>query len=95
MTKAQYIKARAAMLKMQRDALLKRLERQLYRDAFIKKHKKQILALDMTGWPRLKEMKHRRKWLELVYKAKIEGVYGMGNANCDVIMQLSRFAKEQ
>lgn len=84
----------AALLKMQRDNLIKRYERQLKRDAWIKRHKKQILALDITGWPRLKQMKDRVKWLNLVYKAKIAGVYGIGTCNCDVVAQLHRFAKE-
>lgn len=93
-TKSEEIKIREKFLKIQLVNLKKRYERQLKRDEFIKRHKASILALDTNGWPRLKQMADRNKWLNLVYKAKIEGVYGIGTANCDVIAQLSRFAKE-
>jgi hypothetical protein len=38
-------------------------------------------------------MKDYRKWLDLIFEAKIQGIYGLGTSNCDVIAQLNRFAK--
>ena len=64
------------------------------REAFIKSNMKRITALSMDGWPRTRNMKDFRKWIDLIYEAKIKGIYGFGTSNCDVIAQLSRFAKE-
>lgn len=64
------------------------------RDAFVKRHSAKILPLSMDGWPRTKNMKDYIKWLDLVYEAKIKGIYGFGTSNCDVIIQLNRKAKE-
>lgn len=49
----------------------------------------------MVGWPRTKQMKDYIKWLDIIYEAKIKGIYAIGTSNCDVIAQLNRFAKEQ
>jgi hypothetical protein len=92
--KSDELKLKAAVLKLQYNNLIRRYERQRKRDAFIKKHLKEILPLSMDGWPRMKQMKDYRKWIDIVYKAKINGIYGIGTANCDVIAQLNRFAKE-
>jgi hypothetical protein len=94
MTKGKEIKARIEFLKLQRLKLLRRWEREKRRRAFIKKNIKKIMALKTTGWPRLKDMPDRYKWIDLVYEAKIAGIYGIGTANCDVVAQLERFAKE-
>lgn len=85
---------REALLKYQLDGLRARFERKQRRDAFVKKNLKKIIALKMDGWPRMKQMPHYMEWLDLVYKAKLEGVYSLGTANCDVIAQLNRFAQE-
>lgn len=87
-------KLRYDLLKIQKQLLIERWERQSRRDKFIKRNIKKITSLKMDGWPRLREMKDRLKWLDLVFSAKIEGVYSIGTSNCDVIAQLSRFAKE-
>lgn len=94
MRKSEELKLKTAVLKLQYDNLIKRYERHKRREAFIKKHLKEITPLSMDGWPRMKQMKDYRKWIDIVYKAKINGIYGLGTANCDVIMQLNRFAKE-
>ena len=94
MRKSDELKLNAAVLKLQYNNLILRYERQKRRESFIKKHLKEILPLSMDGWPRMKQMKDYRKWIDLVYKAKINGIYGIGTANCDVIAQLNRFAKE-
>lgn len=88
------MKTRIAVLKLQRERLLQRLQRQKKREAFIRKNLSRIQALKMDGWPRLKNMKDRIRWIDLVYEAKIAGVYAISTANCDVIAQLNRFAKE-
>lgn len=88
------LKARIEFLKLQKKKLLERYERQKRREAFIKKHSQRILSLKMDGWPRLTNMKDRIKWIDLVYEAKIAGIYGIGTSNCDVIAQLDRFARE-
>lgn len=64
------------------------------RDAFVKKNSEKILPLSMDGWPRTKSMKDYIKWLDLVFDAKIKGIYGFGTSNCDVIAQLNRKANE-
>lgn len=94
MRKSDELKLTAAVLKLQYNNLLRRYERQKRREDFIKKNLKAILSLSMDGWPRTKNMKDYRQWLDLVYKAKLSGVYAIGTSNCDVIAQLSRFAKE-
>lgn len=81
-------------LKLQRKRLEERYERQMKRDAFVRKNLKRIKALKMDGWPRLTQMKDRHQWLDLVYEAKIAGIYSIGTANCDVVANLERFAKE-
>lgn len=93
MTKAEELKMRVAVLNLQKESLIRRYERQKKRDAFVKKHYKKIVALSMDGWPRTKNMKDFRKWFDLIFLAKVNGVYGMGTSNCDVIAQLHRFAK--
>jgi hypothetical protein len=92
-TTSNYLKVKILYLKLQQRELLKRYEKQKRRDSFVKKHSKAILALSMDGWPRLKEMRDKVKWVDLVYKAKIGGIYAIGTANCDVIAQLHRLAK--
>lgn len=94
MRKSDELKLTAAVLKLQYNNLIRRYERQKRRESFIKKNMKEILALSMDGWPRTKNMKDYRKWLDLIYKAKISGIYSLGTSNCDVIAQLNRFAKE-
>ena len=94
MRKSDELKLREAVLKLQHQNLIRRYERQKKRDAFVERNKKQILDLSMDGWPRMKNMKDYRKWLDLIYRAKIAGIYAIGTANCDVIAQLNRFAKE-
>ena len=64
------------------------------RDAFVRRRMKKILSLSMDGWPRTKNMKDYLKWLDIVFEAKIKGIYGFGTANCDVIAQLNRKAKD-
>lgn len=94
MTRSEELKLTAAVLKLQYNNLIRRYERQKRRESFIKKNMKDILSLSMDGWPRTKNMKDYRKWLDLIYKAKISGIYSLGTSNCDVIAQLNRFAKE-
>ena len=94
MKRSDEIKLTAAILKMRYANLIQRYERQKKREAFIKKNLKRILPLSMEGWPRTKNMKDYRKWLDLIFEAKIAGVYALGTSNCDVIAQLNRFAKE-
>lgn len=88
------MKIRMQILELQKAKLIERWERMKRRDAFVKSRATKILALSMNGWPRLKEMKDRLKWIDLVFEAKIKGIYSMGTANCDVIAQLERKAKE-
>lgn len=88
------VKLEQAYLKLQYRKLLARYERQKKRDAFIRSNLKSITPLSMDGWPRLKNMKDYLPWIDLVYRAKIEGIYSIGTANCDVIAQLNRFAKD-
>jgi hypothetical protein len=89
------LKVRMEYLKLQRLRLLERYERQKLRDAFVEKNLKRIKDLKMDGWPRLMQMKDRLKWIDLVYEAKIAGVYSIGTANCDVIANLNRFAHQK
>jgi hypothetical protein len=93
MISANEIKLRPEFLKLQLAGLKKRYARQLKREAFIKKHAKVILSLDMKGWPKTKEMRDYLKWLDIIYQAKIQGIYGIGTSNCDVIAQLNRYVK--
>lgn len=88
------LKVKIEYLRLQKARLLERYERQKKRDAFVKKNLKRIRALRMDGWPRNMQMKDRLKWIDLVYEAKIEGVYSIGTANCDVIANLERHAKQ-
>jgi len=81
-------------LELQKQRLLLRLERQAKRNDFIKGNIEKIMALSMDGWPKTKNMKDYVKWLDIVYDAKIKGVYSVGTANCDVIANINRFAKE-
>lgn len=92
--KDDILQLRVAALKYQINRAIERYERHKRRNQFIKKHMKKILALSMNGWPRTKEMKDYIKWLDLIYKAKISGIYGFGTSNCDVIAQLERYAKQ-
>lgn len=85
---------REAILNFQLAGLRHRYERKQRRDAFIKKNLSKILKLKTDGWPRTKEMPDYLKWLDLIYRAKLEGIYGIGTSNCDVIIQLSRLSKE-
>lgn len=94
MRKSEELKLTAAMLKLKYENLIRRWERQKKREDFIKKNLTRILSLSMQGWPRTNNMKDKRKWIDLVFEAKIKGVYGLGTSNCDVIAQLERFAKE-
>lgn len=88
------LEIREAILNFQLAGLRHRYEKQKKRTAFIKKNLFKILKLRMDGWPRTKQMPDYPKWIELVYAAKLEGVYGIGTSNCDVIAQLARFARE-
>ena len=72
-----------------------RFLREKQKQAFIKRHRRKILSLSMEGWPRTKQMKDFHKWFELIYEAKVKGIYAFGTSNCDVIAQLERFAKRQ
>lgn len=94
MSRSDEIKLNAAILKRRYENMLIRWEKQKKRDAFIKKNLNIILSLSTSGWPRLKEMKDRRKWIDIVLEAKIKGIYGLNTANCDVIANLERFAKQ-
>lgn len=94
MRKSDELKLKSAVLKLQYNNLILRYERQKRREAFIKKNLKEILSLSMDGWPRTKNMKDYRKWLDIIYKAKLSGIYAIGTSNCDVIAQLNRFAKD-
>jgi RNase adaptor protein for sRNA GlmZ degradation len=85
---------RIAFLQMQREKLIVRYEKMKRRNAFVKRNIKLILSLSMDGWPRTRNMKDFRKWLDLIYKAKVSGIYSVGTANCDVISKLHRLAKE-
>lgn len=87
-------KLRVQLLELQKARLIKRFEAKQRRDVFIKKNLDKILSLPMDGWPRTKNMKSYIKWLDLIFDAKIKGIYGVGTANCDVIAQLNRHAKE-
>lgn len=87
-------KLRVQILELQKVKLIERWERMKRRDAFVKNKLPKILALSMQGWPRLNQMKDKAKWIDLVFDAKIKGIYSMGTANCDVIAQLERKAKE-
>lgn len=78
----------------QKQMAIKRFKARKIRDTFVKRKMKTILSLSMDGWPRIKNMKDYIKWLDLVYEAKIKGIYGFGTSNCDVIMQLHHKAKE-
>lgn len=78
----------------QKARAVKKFKARKKRDAFVKRRLKTILSLSMEGWPRTKNMKHYPQWLDLVFEAKIKGVYGFGTSNCDVIMQLNHKAKE-
>lgn len=93
-TNTKELKLKIEYLKYQKMRLLQRYERQKKRDAFVKKNIKRIKSLRMDGWPRTMQMKDRIKWIDLVYEAKIVGVYSIGTANCDVIANLERRAKE-
>ena len=86
-------KLQVELLKLQLHRLKFHFERQRRRDAFIKKHLAKIRVLSMDGWPKTRNMKDYPKWLDIVYQAKIEGIYSLNTANCDVIAQLNRFAK--
>lgn len=94
MRKSTELKYRTAFLKHQLAKMIERHEKIKRRNEFIKRNKQKILALSMDGWPRLKNMKDHNKWLEIVYDAKIKGIYGIGTSNCDVIGQLNRHAKD-
>lgn len=78
----------------QKAKAIKKFKQRKKRDAFVRRRIKAILALSMDGWPKTKNMKDYLKWLDLVFEAKIKGVYGFGTSNCDVIMQLNHKAKE-
>ena len=94
MNSKEELKLRVEILRLQRERLIKRWEAKKIRDAFVKKNLKKILALPTDGWPRTKNMKTYIKWLDLVFDAKIKGVYSIGTANCDVIIMLSSHAKQ-
>lgn len=94
MKKVDEYKLRVQFLELQKAKLLERWERMKRRDAFVKRRLSKILSLSMQGWPRLNQMKDKKQWIDIVFEAKIEGVYGMGTANCDVIALLESKAKE-
>lgn len=87
-------KIRLQILSFQKERMIKRYEAKKLRDAFIKKNLNKILSLSMDGWPRTRNMKDYIKWLDLIFDAKIKGIYSINTANCDIIAQLNRFAKE-
>lgn len=87
-------KLELAVLRLRQRRLIIRYEKIKKRNLFIKKNLKRILPLSMDGWPRTRNMKDYRKWIDLIYEAKIAGIYSVGTSNCDVIAQLNRFAKE-
>lgn len=88
------LRLRVRLLELQKARLIERYKAKQKRDAFVKKRLNAILSLSMDGWPRTKNMKNYIKWLDLIFEAKIEGVYSVGTANCDVIAMLSRAAKD-
>lgn len=94
MKRDKELEMRIRFLEMQKSKLLQRWERMRERDAFVKERMNKILSLSTEGWPRLSQMKDRRKWIDLVIEAKIFGIYSIGTSNCDVIAQLERKAKE-
>lgn len=94
MKRDKELEVRIHFLELQKSKLLQRWERMKQRDAFVKKNMGKILALSTQGWPRLTQMKDKRKWIDLVIEAKILGIYSIGTSNCDVIAQLERKAKE-
>lgn len=85
---------RMQILERQKANLIKRWEAKKKREAFCKSRLKEILSLSMVGWPRLNSMKDKMKWIDLVFEAKIKGIYSIGTANCDVIALLERTAKQ-
>jgi hypothetical protein len=93
MNKSEEIKMKVAIMNMQREKLIIRYDKIKKREEFVRKYKKHILSLSLDGWPKTKNMKDYLKWFDIVCKAKIQGVYGIGTANCDVIMLISRLAK--
>lgn len=82
------------VLKYQAERALEKFYRNKRRDQFVKRRIKKILSLSMDGWPRTKNMKDYPKWLEIVIEAKIQGIYGFGTSNCDIIMRLLHRAKQ-
>lgn len=94
LSERQKLRMQITFLKLQHEALLRRYERYKKRNAFVQKNSKKILALSMEGWPRTKHMKDYIKWLDLIFEAKMKGIYSIGTSNCDVIANLNRFAKE-
>lgn len=92
--KDKELELRLQILTYQRERMIKRYEAKKLRESFVKKNMDKILSLSMDGWPRTSNMKDYIKWLDLIFDAKIKGVYGIGTSNCDVIAQLNRFAKQ-
>lgn len=92
--KDKELELRLQILTFQKERMIKRDEAKKARESFVKKNLTKILSLSMDGWPRTKNMKDYIKWLDLIFDAKIKGIYGIGTSNCDVIAQLNRFAKQ-
>ena len=92
--KDKELEIRLQILSFQKERMIKRWEAKKRRELFVKNNMKKILSLSMDGWPRTSNMKDYMKWLDLIFDAKIKGVYSVTTANCDVIAQLNRFAKQ-
>jgi hypothetical protein len=80
--------------KQHKNAIAKWKARQK-RYAFCKRHLKTILSLSTNGWPRLYQRNpDYPKWLDLVYKAKEQGIYAMTTSTCDIIANMRNKALE-
>lgn len=73
-----------------------RWERRQRRYQFVKKNAARILKLSTESWPRMARGMNPDyvKWMEIVYKVKSLGLYGLGTSPCDIIIQLKHMAEE-
>ena len=94
MENSEITKIQTEYLRLQIEMLKKRHERLIKRTEFITNNLPKILSLSMDGWPKTKQMKDYIKWLDIIYEAKVLGIYSIGTSNCDVIANINRFAKE-
>lgn len=87
-------KLRIQLLKLQQKSLLARYEARKKRISFVKTNSKLLSQLSTDGWPRTRDMKDYPKWLDIVIRAKIKGIYSIGTANCDVILMINRIYQD-